>query len=119
MKSRYHYAPGGTSPRRRGELPAVEPRGPAAPVYATGRPLRQADGAEAGGASPPRDLLEGLLPILTPADVAKLFQMEGRPDKVVWRLQRAGLRVIRLGRQARVLRSDLEKFLGLGQEGEP
>jgi hypothetical protein len=45
--------------------------------------------------------------------------MEGRPDKVVWRLQRAGLRVIRLGRQARVLRSDLEKFLGLGQEGEP
>ncbi len=53
-----------------------------------------------------------LLPaVLTPSEVAAHLRFTGRPDKVMARLERAGLRVLRIGHQARVLREDLEAFV--------
>lgn len=57
------------------------------------------------------DPLVGLPAILTPAEVAAVLRMRDRPDHVVLRLARQGLRVFRLGRQTRVLRSDLAKWI--------
>jgi hypothetical protein len=57
--------------------------------------------------------LEDLPDILTPEEVCGVLRKDAgeRPCKVVRALQRAGLRVLKLGRDVRVMRKDLEAFL--------
>jgi hypothetical protein len=56
--------------------------------------------------------LGDLPPVLTPQDVCHVLRKDvKRPCQAVRALERSGLRVLRVGRDLRVLRKDLEAFL--------
>ena len=56
--------------------------------------------------------LEDLPDILTPAEVCGVLRKDvDKPCKAVRALQRGGLRVLKVGRDLRVMRTDLEAFL--------
>lgn len=56
--------------------------------------------------------LEDLPPVLTPADVCRILRKDvRRPCQAVRALGASGLRVLKIGRDLRVLRKDLEAFL--------
>ncbi len=55
-------------------------------------------------------------PVLTPAEVCRVLRKRvKRPCKTVRALERNGLRVLKVGRELRVLRKDLEAFLASGE----
>jgi len=61
--------------------------------------------------------LEDLPDILTPEEVCGVLRKDvDKPCKAVRALERGGLRVLKMGRDLRVMRTDLLAFLAAGPE---